>query len=124
MNKIIKLQKKVTFETITEDFLIYKKQQIKESTYFNYTYKIQKYLLPVFKDLTLEEIAKYDFNKFTNGIAEEQSSVAKKKKTDLTKTEFATNSQGDVDPIKLDNTDSKFLFDNEDAIIFDLKKGN
>lgn len=71
MNKIIKLQKKVTFETITEDFLIYKKQQIKESTYFNYTYKIQKYLLPVFKDLTLEEIAKYDFNKFSDDLLEE-----------------------------------------------------
>lgn len=71
MNKIIKLQKKVTFENITEDFLIYKKQQIKESTYFNYTYKIQKYLLPAFKDLTLEEIAKYDFNKFSDDLLEE-----------------------------------------------------
>lgn len=71
MNKIIKLQKKVTFENITEDFLIYKKQQIKESTYFNYTYKIQKYLLPVLKDLTLEEIAKYDFNKFSDDLLEE-----------------------------------------------------
>ena len=75
MNKIIKLQKKVTFETITEDFLIYKKQQIKESTYFNYTYKIQKYLLPVFKDLTLEEIAKYDFNKFSDDLLEKTRKV-------------------------------------------------
>ena len=28
------------------------------------------------------------------------------------------------DPIKIDNSDSKFLFDNEDAIVVDLKKGN
>lgn len=67
---------------------------------------------------------KYDFAKFTSGIAEEQSPVSKKKKIDLTKTEFATDPQGDIDPIKLDNTDSKFLFDNDDAIVFDLKKGN
>ena len=31
---------------------------------------------------------------------------------------------GDIDPIKMDNDDVKFLYDNEDAIIFDLKKGN
>lgn len=30
----------------------------------------------------------------------------------------------DDDPIKIDTSDSSFLFDNEDAIIVDLKKGN
>ncbi len=67
---------------------------------------------------------KYDFSKFTNGIAEEQSPVSKKKKIDLTKIDYSTDAQGDIDPIKLDNSDSKFLFNNEDAIVFDFKKGN
>ena len=66
---------------------------------------------------------KYDFSRFTSGIAEEQSPV-KKRKIDLTKMDYETDAQGDIDPIKSDNSDSKFLFDNEDAIIFDLKKGN
>jgi len=66
---------------------------------------------------------KYDFAKFTSGIAEEKV-VNTKKKSDLTKTDYQTDAQGDIDPIKMDNTDSKFLFDNEDAIVFDLKRGN
>ena len=43
---------------------------------------------------------------------------------DLTKQDYITDSQGDIDPIKSDNTDSKFLFDNQDAIIFDFKKND
>ena len=39
-------------------------------------------------------------------------------------TKFNEDENGDVDPIKMDNDDVKFLYDNEDAIIFDLKKGN
>lgn len=66
---------------------------------------------------------KYDFSKFTNGIVEEKVTTSKKK-LDLTKTDYEMDSQGDIDPIKTDNTDSKFLFNNEDAIVFDLKKGN
>lgn len=66
---------------------------------------------------------KYDFTKFTSGITEDESSL-KKKKMDLTKQDYITDSQGDIDPIKSDNTDSKFLFDNQDAIIFDFKKND
>ncbi len=68
-------------------------------------------------------LKKYDFARFTNGIAEEKV-VTTNKKLDLTKTEFKTDAQGDVDPIKTDTTDSKYLFDNEDAIVFNLKRGN
>lgn len=71
MKKIIKLQKRVvTFKTIAEDFLIFKKRQIKQSTYYNYTYKIQKYLLPAFENLKLEEISEYDFNRFSELLLE------------------------------------------------------
>ena len=71
MKKIIKLQKRmVTFKTIAEDFLIFKKRKIKQSTYYNYTYKIQKYLLPAFENLSLEEILEYDFNRFSELLLE------------------------------------------------------
>ena len=31
---------------------------------------------------------------------------------------------GDIDPIKMDNNDTKFLYDNEDDGVYDLKNGN
>ncbi|MCI9287019.1 MAG: TraM recognition domain-containing protein [Clostridia bacterium] len=68
-------------------------------------------------------IKKYDFSRFTNGISEDKI-IDKKKKIDLTKTDYNIDSNGDVDPIKTDNTDSDYLFNNDDAIIFDLKRGN
>lgn len=65
----------------------------------------------------------YDFSKFTNGISEESKS-SRKKKYDLIKEDYKRDSRGDIDPIKTDTTDSQYLFDNQDAIIFNLKKGN
>ena len=65
----------------------------------------------------------YDFTKFTNGIAEEEK-ITKKAKINLTKMDFDKDDMGNVDPINTDNTDSKYLFDNQDAIVFDLKRGN
>jgi hypothetical protein len=65
----------------------------------------------------------YDFAKFTNGIAEEDK-ISKRKKTSLIKEDFKTDDRGDIDPIKMDNADSSYLFDNQDAIVFNLKKGN
>lgn len=67
----------------------------------------------------------YNFAKFTSGIAEEESNKVKKKKFSYTNVDFSDSERSDeIDPIKTDTTDSKFLFDNEDAIIVDLKKGN
>lgn len=67
---------------------------------------------------------KYDFSKFTSGISDEDKVIEKKKKLDLTKKDFETDEKGDIDPIRTDNTDGKYLFNNQDAIIFNLKKGN
>lgn len=66
---------------------------------------------------------KYDFEKFTNGIVEEEP---KRKKANSWKseTEFNEDSNGDLDPIKTDTEDTKFLYDNEDGIVYNLKKGN
>lgn len=65
----------------------------------------------------------YDFARFTNGIAEENT-ITKKKKVDLIKEDYHRDARGDIDPIKTDTSDSSYLFDNEDAIVFDLKRGN
>ena len=67
---------------------------------------------------------KYNFNKFINGVAtsEEKEDTNKKQKFDLKNIKFDTDYNGDVDPIKTNTTDSNFLFDNEDAIIFDINR--
>ena len=68
----------------------------------------------------------YDFETFTNGISEEKN-TRKKKDTNLgwkSQTSFNEDSNGDIDPIKMDTTDSEFFFNNPDGAVFDLKKGN
>ena len=67
---------------------------------------------------------KYNFNKFINGIAttEDEKEDTKKAKFDLKNIKFEPDNNGDIDPIKSNTTDIKFLFDNDDAIVFDIKK--
>ena len=68
---------------------------------------------------------KYDFGKFTNGIVEdEKESKRKKSNSWKSETDYDTADNGDVDPIKMNGKDNKFLFDNEDAAVYDFKKGN
>ena len=66
----------------------------------------------------------YNFGKFTNGISEEPEGKNKKPKFDLKNLKFDTNETGEVDPIKTNTSDSNFLLDNDDAIIFDMKRNN
>ena len=68
---------------------------------------------------------KYDFEKFTNGIAEDKKETKKKKSISWEdETNYDEDENGDVDPIKMNNGDTKFLFDNTDSAVYDLKKGN
>ena len=68
---------------------------------------------------------KYNFSKFINGIApEEENNTNKKEKFDLKNISFDTDTNGEINPIQNNTTDSKFLFDNDDAIIFDIKRKN
>lgn len=59
-----------------------------------------------------------------HGITEDADKTPKKKKFDPENVNFEAKGAENVDPIKMNDTDSKFLFDNEDAIVFNLKKGN
>lgn len=66
----------------------------------------------------------YNFNKFISGgvsktTDDEQNS---KEKFNLKNLKFDVDDNGDMDPIKNNTSDNNFLFDNEDAIIFDIKR--
>ncbi len=65
----------------------------------------------------------YNFAKFTTGFSTEDEKP-EKDKFDLKHLQFDKAPNGDVDPIKTNTTDSKFLIDNEDAIIFDINRKN
>ena len=73
-----------------------------------------------------QKIKFFNFEKFTNGISDESDSKIKKKaKFNYGNVDFTDkNNSAEIDPIKTDTSDSSFLFDNDDAIIVDLKKGN
>ena len=69
----------------------------------------------------------YNFSRFTKGISEDESKNKgknKKEKFDPSKISFNSNSEGEIDPIKNNNTDSTYLFNNDDAIVFNLKNNN
>ncbi len=66
----------------------------------------------------------FNFAKFTPGMYSEDSKThAKKKKFDYKSVDFDADS-GEVDPIKTDTTDLDHLFDNEDAISFNIKNNS
>lgn len=71
------------------------------------------------------ESKRYNFDKFiasgiTHTEVEEQNT---KQKFDLKKIKFDVDSNGDVDPIQ-HNTNNNILFDNENAVVFDINKKN
>lgn len=73
-----------------------------------------------------QKIKTYDFGKYSDGVTtytEDLEEVTKKKKFDPKHLDFVDD-RNEINPIQTDSTDSKFLFDNDDAIIVNLKKGN
>ena len=72
-----------------------------------------------------QKIKIYDFDKFSNGVTTESDSddSSKRKKLNLKNLDFI-DERNEFDPIQTDVSDSEFLFDNEDAIVVNLKKGN
>ena len=73
------------------------------------------------------KVKEYNFEKFTNGIADiEKINETSKINRGNFAAATASNDPGSIDmetdPIRYNNNDSKFEIDNEDAIIFDLKR--
>ncbi|MGN1310642.1 MAG: hypothetical protein ACI4VP_02890 [Clostridia bacterium] len=61
----------------------------------------------------------YNFDKFNSGTVEEEKKV-KKIKFDPNHLNWGSLDE-EIDPVQMNTTDSTYLFDNEDAIIVDLK---
>ena len=61
------------FENIADEWLEYKRASIKESTYYKYTYTINKYLKQILKGVTLEELEDYNFNEVSRKLSESLS---------------------------------------------------
>ena len=73
-----------------------------------------------------QKIKKYDFGKFSDSVttATEDADINEKikKKYNPKHIDFL-DERNEFDPIQTDDTDSKYLFDNEDAIVVNLKRG-
>lgn len=68
-----KPMEKVTFNSIAEEWLQYKKATVKESSYLNYKFVIQKNFYEELGGLNLEQLLKYNFNSFVVELMEELS---------------------------------------------------
>lgn len=75
-----------------------------------------------------QKIKKYDFSKFTSGISSSEEAAKKALKKNRGNYQAATKSNDnydmdrEIDPIQTDTSDSKFLFDNENAIVVNFRK--
>ena len=61
--------KKKDFKVVTEEWLEYKKNTVKQSTYYNYSYSVEKYLYPEFAGKDITKIKNY------NGFIENLSDI-------------------------------------------------
>lgn len=68
---IVSRKRKKNFRVVTEEWLKYKKNTVKKSTYYNYSYSVEKYLYPKFADQDITQIKDYnDFiEKLTDTLA-------------------------------------------------------
>ena len=70
-----------------------------------------------------KKIKTFDFGKYSDGVTtetEDTENGLNKKKFNLKKLNFV-DERNEINPVQTDTTDSKYLFDNEDAIIVNLK---
>ena len=63
-NIVKKEDEKLIFKEIANEWLKTKKITIKESTYYNYVYFINKYIINILGSMTIEELQNYNFNEF------------------------------------------------------------
>ncbi len=69
----------------------------------------------------LHKIKKFDFGKYSDGVTTETEDDTSPKKFNLKNLDFH-DERNEIDPIQIDTTDSKYLFDNDDAIVVNFKK--
>lgn len=79
--KRYKLLRKTNFEEISKKWLEMKKNSIKESTYCNYMFIIDKYLMPTLRKTSLRKLIDYNYNNF---IQELKTNLSVKTVRDIT----------------------------------------
>ena len=81
------------------------------------------YLESKYKEPT--KIKTFDFGRYSDGVTtateDEENGFITKKKFNPKKVDFM-DERNEVDPVQTNTTDSNYLFDNEDAIVVNLKK--
>ena len=60
--------RKTNFEEVSQKWLEMKKNSIKESTYYNYMFIIDKYLIPTFSQISLKKLSEYNYNNFIEDL--------------------------------------------------------
>lgn len=80
---------------------------------------------------TPKKVKDYDFDKFSSGISESEENINEqsdrallKHKTIRKSFHFKDDIPGEINPVQTDVSDSHFKFDNEDAIVINLKNNN
>ncbi|MBQ7882276.1 MAG: site-specific integrase [Treponema sp.] len=71
--KIKEKRKTIYFEDMVEAWLAFKKKSVKESTYYNYIYKIENYLNPIFKGRKIKDFEGYDFEEVVKKFSKKLS---------------------------------------------------
>lgn len=66
-------KKFVLFKNEVQSWLLFKKNCVKNSTYFRYKYLINQYLLPYFKEKSIYYFINYDFNIYINYLSKDLS---------------------------------------------------
>ncbi len=65
---IVSRKRRKNFRVVTEEWLKYKKNTVKKSTYYNYSYSVEKYLYPKFADQDITQIK--DHNDFIEKLTD------------------------------------------------------
>lgn len=65
---IVSRKRRKNFRVVTEEWLKYKKNTVKKSTYYNYSYSVEKYLYPRFADQDITKIK--DYNDFIEQLTD------------------------------------------------------
>lgn len=82
LNKVknVKGVKTIRFNRAADEWIELKRNTIKQSTYCNYKFIIDKYLNPYLANMTLKKLRKYNYNKFIQELA---MSLSKKTTRDI-----------------------------------------
>ena len=70
------------------------------------------------------KIKTFDFAKYSDGVttASEDDTSDIRKKFNPKHIDFRDDNSDEINPIQTDTTDSKYIFDNQDAIVVNLRK--